>query len=68
METRRRQREAELVAMMLYDKAGLRSEFWRVVCNGGSNREFATVPSRELIQAILDKEYPDGYRVPLQPR
>jgi hypothetical protein len=68
METRRREREAELVAMMLYDKPALRSQFWRVVCNGGSNRELASLPGSELIHAILEKEYPAECRASVKPR
>ena len=59
----KRRREAELIALSLYDKPVLRAEFWRVVCKGGKCREMAWLPSRELIHAILEVEFPSQRRV-----
>jgi len=63
MESRRRKREAELVALSLYDKPALRSEFWRVVCKGGGCRELGTLPSFEMIHAIIKAEFPAEQRM-----
>jgi hypothetical protein len=54
----RREREAELVALMLFDLPHLRSEFWRVVINDEHHPPLASLSSAELIRCILEHEYP----------
>lgn len=54
----RREREAELVALMLFDMPHLRSEFWRVVRNDDHHPPLASLSSQELIRCILEHEYP----------
>ncbi len=54
----RREREAELVALMLFDMPHLRTEFWRVVCTPDYHPPLAALSSQELIRGILEKEYP----------
>lgn len=54
----RREREAELVALMLFDLPHLRAEFWRVTINDEYHPPLAALSSQELIRCILEHEYP----------
>jgi len=54
----RREREAELVALMLFDQPHLRSEFWRVAVNDENHPPLSSLSSAELIRCILEHEYP----------
>jgi hypothetical protein len=54
----KRKREAELVAFMLFDKPALQAAFRQVARREGRSVGLARLSAREIIQAILDAEFP----------
>ena len=54
----RREREAELVALMLFDLPHLRRECRRVISEEGHWVPIAALSGQELIRCILEFEFP----------